>query len=144
MTGGVYCVPSLDALVHSLTPSSCAIGHRAAGRLEGARVQRLRFPFFYPPHHFYTLENSTPQLCLIGRITTPKIQNVPLDANVSMNRIVADGDGVVVTGRGGRLIGLIANNEGVILILMLVIVILSTLFLGGKYCIKHYFGCRHK
>ena len=90
------------------------------------------FPFF--PHHFLHLIKFYPSTLPhwpYRRITTPK--NVSLDANVSMGRIVADG--VVVTGRGGRLRGLIAKNEGVIL--MLVIVILSTLFLGSRQKVLH-------
>ena len=51
----------------------------------------------------------------VSRITTPK--NVSLDANVSMGPIVADGvveNSLLVTGRGGRLRGVIANNKAVI------------------------------
>lgn len=58
-----------------------------------------------------------------------------------MGPIVADGS-LLVTGRGSRPRGLISINKEVIF--MFIIVILSTLFLGGKHCVKHYFGCRQR
>ena len=92
----------------------------------------LRFPFFLPPPPL-PFPFSTPYTILPQTFTTPNQKCVPRCKRLwPMGPIVADGS-LLVTGRGGhgRPRGLISNNKGVIL--MFIIVILSTLFLGGKH-----------